>query len=1005
MKKLIKILGYTILSIFLIVIILVITASLSQNKIVDITLKKISQNINALIEIDDASFTLIKRFPYATVELSGVRIGAEKSEYSNSKNISNKDILNIKRVFILVKSVPLFRGEYEIDNIEIDNAGIYYKVDSLGSSNIDFLLDSKFGDTNSDTTSSFSGMNLKKVRLTNTFVYYADDSLQFAANIFIPKLDLKGKLANDKFTGSTEGDMKLTKCEFANTTLNRMEEASVHFNLNYQSDTLEIKMLEASTEGAKIKVSGKVAISDTLFSNLAFELRELQLGILQKYAPDELIKEYGIESVTGLMSVSGTVIGYLYDSVMPAVNLFVECSDASFVSKNYPIVRKISFNGEISNGNERNNKTTSANFKSFHAETETSTADLSFSLVNMEKQEYQLKSKLKINIAEFRKYIPDSIVQNISGEIFADISTKGQMPDSIDDNYINHFVNNTFANVDFSNFQIEMDSIHVNDLSGEMIYHPKNLKVNNLNLAIPEWNLQFQNSSVHTEFTGKVTQPEELELNLNSFYTETLQGRIRGSGKIKNLKLPDFEINAQAKIDLAELKPFIPGTLIKDISGNLEAEISSFGKLNLDSIENQSKDILFKQSKINLSARNVSVSMPDTLQDVAGLNAEFEMDKGAILISKMNGIAAGIEFSIDSSTVWNIYEAIVKNRKETLKAYVNLELGAIDYSTLIPLFGKEEVGDVTNGQNITESNYPAQDNNENQARNFLFEVKGKIATKSFRYNKIFLEDVSAKFNLCDSVYIVDQFKTKAFDGFANSSLRYSLTKNNKQIINVKNHTENMDIHKLFYAFNNFGYDSLMSYENISGIFSSDINTRFVFEADSLVSNDIRILGNFKLKNGKLINYEPAMEVSKFTGIKELDNIEMKTLECNIFMFKNKIYVPITKIVSSSMDLSTFGMQSLGDDYEYHIQMKLGEILKGKSQKLFERQINSSDEISEDEEDKNTIKLIYGYIDGKKKLGFATKKAQKQMALKIQVQQKMLELIFHPTLVSFETGVK
>src|SRR5690606_8293397 len=163
------------------------------------------------------------------------------------------------------------------------------------------------------------------------------------------------------------------------------------------------------------------------------------------------------------------------------------------------------------------------------------------------------------------------------------------------------------------------------------------------------------------------------------------------------------------------------------------------------------------------------------------------------------------------------------------------------------------------------------------------------------------------------------------------------TKNNTQILNVKNHIENMDIHKLLYAFDNFGYDSLISYENVSGIFTSEINSKLVFEADTLVSNDMRVLGNFKLKNGKLINYEPAMEVSNFTGIKELDNIDMKTLECNIFMFKNKIYVPITNIVSSSMDLSTFGMQSMGDDYEYHIQMKLSEILKGKSQKLFERQ--------------------------------------------------------------------
>jgi hypothetical protein len=382
--------------------------------------------------------------------------------------------------------------------------------------------------------------------------------------------------------------------------------------------------------------------------------------------------------------------------------------------------------------------------------------------------------------------------------------------------------------------------------------------------------------------------------------------------------------------------------------------------------------------------------MPDTLLEISGLNGEAALESGTISISKMSGIAAGIDFFVDSTKISNIYEVLIKNENQTIRAHGNFEFGAIDYAIFAPFFTSESAEENTS---------------VSSPLNFLFDVKGKIAAKSFKYDKAIIEDISAKFNLSDSVYIVDQFKAKAFDGRTNTSLRYSLNKKNRQIINIKTHIDNMDVYKFLYSFDDFGYDSLISYKNLSGIVSADLSGKFVFEADTLVSNDMRILGNFTLRNGKLVNYEPAMEVSKFTGLKELDNIDMKTLECNIFMFKNKIYVPITNIVSSSLDLSTFGMQSLGDDYEYHIQLKLGEILKGKSQKLFERQSKSGDEVSEDDLDKNSIKLIYGYIDGEKKVGFATKKAQRQMALKIQVQQKMLELIFHPKLVSFETGVK
>jgi uncharacterized protein involved in outer membrane biogenesis len=989
MKKSLKIFGLIITSLLLIIIALVITASLSQNKIVDFTLKKISESTRVPIEIDDVSFTLIKRFPHATIELSGVRVGNENAGNLSTQNLSKDDVLNIKKVYVSVKTIPLIRGEYEVNIIELNDARIHYNVDSLGNSNIDFLLKS-----DTDVAESDSGglplVDLKKVKLRNSFVYYSDDSLKVAANMFFSELDFKGKIEDEKFDGTVEGDVQLTNCSFQNTSLNRMKEATLRFELDYESDTLKIGKLEAKTDGVNIDILGKTAFSENIFTDLHVELKEVELEKLQKYIPDELLKEYGIEEFTGNMNLSGTVQGFVSDSIMPAIDFTFDLKNGFVKTKDYPTLQKINFEGKTSNGSEHNNKTTSANFKTFHAETDSSMVDLTFSIRNFEKPIYDIQSKLKINIEEFRDFIPDSIVQNISGRFIADISTKGQIPDSIDDNFINLLVKNTSANVDFSNIQIEMDSLHVNNLSGSFIYTPNHLIIKDFNTEIPELNLQLKNATADAGFTGKVTQLSELEITLNSLKAETPQGDFWGSAKIKNLEYPEFVADASAKINLAELKPFLPDSLVKNLSGNLDAEVSSFGKLNLDSIAEQISDILFKQSSIKLVATNISVAMPDTLQEISGLNGNAEMQNGKITISKMNGIAAGIDFRVDSTTISNVYEAVIKNRNETVRAQGNFEFGAIDYSILASFFTSEAEEENTS---------------DSTPLNFLFEMKGKISAKSFKYEKALLQDISAKFNLTDSVYIIDQFKANAFDGSTNSSLRYSLTKSNRQIINVKTHFENMDIHKLLYAFDDFGYDSLISYKNVSGIFSSELNGRFVFEADTLVSNDMRVLGNFKLKNGKLINYEPAMEVSKFTGIKELDNIDMKTLECNIFMFKNKIYIPITNIVSSSLDLSTFGMQSMADDYEYHIQLRLGDILKGKSQKLFERQSSSGDEVSEDDLDKNTIKLIYGYVDGKKKVGFATKKAQRQMALKIQVQQKMLELIFHPNLVSFETGVK
>ncbi len=1009
MKKLFKIFGIVVLSLFLIIVALIIAASFSQNKIAGITLKKISESVNAPIEVEHVSFTLIKRFPYATIELSGIRIGAENQENSTSQSPAKKDILKIKRAFILLKSIPFLRGEYEIYDIEMDDVLVNYHIDSLGRSNIGFLLNTPEPDSVSiDSAENLPDINLKKVKLKNTLIIYSDDSLKMAANLVFPSLELKGNLTNEKIAGTAKGDVRISDLKFGATPVNRMEEVAVSFNLDYHSDTLNIRLLEAKTEGINLDIRGKATFSVNSFADLVVELKNLELEKVQKFIPEELLKEYGIEEFTGNIMLSGSVKGIVSDSLLPALNFKMNLENGRVKTKQYPLLKKIKFEVEITNGNLQNRQTSSLSFKSFHAETGKSKADFVLKLYDLEKPKYEIQAKLKIDISDFKSFIPDSLIKNISGGILATVSTKGQIPDSIDDKFINLLVNNTSAKADFSNFTIETDSLQISDLSGSMIYSPKQLSATDLNVGIPDFNLQLKNTSFTSEFDGQITQPNELAIRLKSFYTESPQGSIHGSATIQNLNYPEFSVNARAKINLAELKPFLHDTLIKSLSGTLDAEIITNGKMDLDSISEQMSDILFKQSSLQVIAGDISLSMPDTLQEITGLNGLGKLENGTITILKTSGVAAGVDFTIDSARVSNVYETVVKNRKETLKAYLNLGLGTIDYSKLTPLFNATALTEINNADNSRDSLTVDFSNTEveveNEKRNYLFEIKGKVSAKSYRQDKIFLEDISAKFNLTDSVYIVDQFITKAFDGYANSSLRYSLTGNDKQIINVKNRIDNMDIHKLLFAFDDFGYDSLISYKNITGIISAELNSRFVFVADTLVSNDIRVLGNFKLKNGKLINYEPAMDVSKFTGIKELDNIDMKTLECNIFMFKNKIYMPITKIVSSSMDLSTFGMQSMSDDYEYHIQMKLSEILKGKSQKLFERQIKSGDEISEDDIDKNTIKLIYGYIDGKKKVGFATKKAQRQMALKIQVQQKMLELIFHPKLVSFETGV-
>lgn len=237
----------------------------------------------------------------------------------------------------------------------------------------------------------------------------------------------------------------------------------------------------------------------------------------------------------------------------------------------------------------------------------------------------------------------------------------------------------------------------------------------------------------------------------------------------------------------------------------------------------------------------------------------------------------------------------------------------------------------------------------------------------------------------------------------NSSVRYSLKSDNRSVIETKHTIEKMDIHKLLSDFNNFEdfYEPSIKAENLSGLFSTEFYSRINMVGDSIIQDDIRVTGTINLEEGGVYDFEPASNLSKFTGIKELDNIKFKTLDSKIFIFKSAIFVPETSIASNAINIGAYGMQSFGEDYEYHLEIKLSDILFGKSKKQRRKESKAGEDF---EDDRNMRQIVVYSIDGKNKNGFDNESLQGAMKNKIVLQQKILDFRFSPRLVNFDTKV-
>ncbi len=1041
MKKILKVLLYIVLGIIVFVIALTVASKLLENKIADAALIRISEVIEAPIEIENVSFNLLRKFPLATIELNNISLKPHIDSLSaDTIHVLKQPILKFGKIYLSVSTKALMNNVFEVIKVEVFDADIRYLVNSDSISNIDFLIpptDTTLVEEDIEETDTVLPMafTLKELTLKNINLYYNDSTTLTKARINIPQIKLNGKLKGDDIKGKVNGIINISDLTYPETNINLMENTNIGFDLKYSGDSVTINHFTINTDGVEISLDGNTIINDEIKLDLNLNSSQFNIGELIKYAPAEILKEYGVDIAEGIIKVNAKIKGGYSETEMPHVDMNITMEQGRIAAMGYPELKNLSFTGHITNGGLQNNKTTVVNFKNLHVETGKSKIDLSFEVSNLDHLNYKVNTKMDINIPDFKAFIPDSTIESITGRVTANIFTRGRLPDSIGDDFTDYIMANSKTTVAFHNLNIVVDtSLSVKSFNAKINYRPNSFKISALSVSLPEYKVNLSNSYLNTTFNGSINNMQGMSVNIQPLHIEINNSKIHVNLELENLETPTFKYNSEITLNLDGLKPMLPDTLITELSGKFYSKISSHGTIDPDSIENQINTLIFENSSFFMKATDINVAMPDDpLSGVQNFSATIAMESDTIKIDKLHGNYNGMEFWMDSTQIWNMYKTIMQQRRDKeLIVQTNVKLGNIT-NEFMALFMTEDTTNTdgivekpgttqaneniaenndktTETTDVTETTKPA-DTVENQwlLPNFEklgvphFLVRGKFAIKSFEYEKNMIEDISLKFRLADSLYVIDLFTFKMCGGVLNTSLKLDARNWEKPVVDIRNTVNNLDIKQLLIDNDNFG-DTALTYEKVSGILTSELHTRAFYRDGDWPTRKIRAKGNFMLENGKIHDFKPLVDASVgIGGLKELNKMDFNTLKTSIFMYKDKIYVPRTDIVSNALDLSAFAMHGMTDEigYEYHLVLHLGDVLTGKSEKLMKSQAKQNKKDGGTVERKG-INLISMEIGEEKKNGFDNEKLKKKFKNNLNKQEGFLNLLFNPLLVNFST---
>jgi len=303
MKLFLKIIAWISAGIITLLTALVITAFVIQNQAVVALIDSINRNLSVKFEFEKYRLSLIKRFPRASFEITGLTVfSSESFDRSQLQGINTDTLLSAGKASLQFKITDILKRKYSVESISISDGELYLLTDSLGG--INFNISSPDKGNHEEVE-----INLDKVIVRNLKTTY----LNKATNIFI-----SGVINNGKFRSSIKGnnlDFSCTSGIFINQlnlySVNLQPDIQVYADISLikSDEELTFKNSILRFEGLTLGLTGFIKPRNELLFKIKGE--NIDLSKARKYLPQKISYRFSDYTTGGLLNAVCLISGPL----------------------------------------------------------------------------------------------------------------------------------------------------------------------------------------------------------------------------------------------------------------------------------------------------------------------------------------------------------------------------------------------------------------------------------------------------------------------------------------------------------------------------------------------------------------------------------------------------------------------------------------------------------------------------------------------------------------------
>ncbi len=648
-----------------------------EDEVKNFIITKINEEITIPVEVEDISFSVFKKFPYASLEFKNVVMKPPKSK---------QNLTSIRSVFLQFNIIDVINKNFVIKKIAVENGSLALLVDELGKDNFHILKSSENKNKNDNV------FKLKHVQFKNIDFYYLNEYKNIDISFNLKKLNLSGNFSSDSFSLTTEASGFLQQFNSSEQSILKNKEISLITDLevNQKTKVYKITTGSISIEALLFNLSGELTAKDDFLKvNLLSKGNDLPFNDLFSLLPSKQKASLNDYVADGKISYNTTIIGELSSTKTPIIIADFEVKNAAITeTKSGYKLSNITLKGNYTNGKNATASSSKLSLNNVHADFGAGHISGNYVVSNFEKPYIEIQSEANVDIAMAKSFFKLDSLEIASGNVLLQLNYNGNVQNiqQIKASELKNLNAQGTAQLKDINLKFKNSSSKLLDANGFFKFNNNEIKIDSLSTSV-------NNSPIFIK--GKFTnllaylfvEGEWLDVNASlvssKFMLEDFLISKSSSKKdsIYEINLPkNVSFNVTTKIDSFSFRRFRATNFKGNIS--LEDNLLSATDLSFNTMGGLVKGSVALDNE-NPSELLITSSVFLTDIDVSALFYQFENFEQTVIDA--NNLKGTTNITVSFASVWD-RQLKIKKDKIYVSALVFITNGQlINYQPVLAL--------------------------------------------------------------------------------------------------------------------------------------------------------------------------------------------------------------------------------------------------------------------------------------------------------------------------------